>query len=94
MRVQVSEPYIRTGSMVDLNRLIFRSFGRFDRQILSILLHAFQASAFLVEKSFAESMMNEPRYLKSWTCLSNVPLLADMVGLTLLDMNSVFEALQ
>ena len=78
--VHVSDPYRRMHSTVDRKMFIFMLLGRFDFHILSSLLHAFQASAFLILKSFSDSIMCEPRYLKSSTCFNGEPSTFLMVG--------------
>ncbi len=68
--------------------------GRFDFHSLSSLLHAFQAKAFLILKSFSEIIMCEPRYLKSGTCFSGIPSVVLMEGSDADEVNSVLLALQ
>ena len=49
------------------NRLTFVALAMLERQMLSSLLHAIQANALRHLKSFSESIMYDPRYLKSLT---------------------------
>ena len=77
--VHVSDPYNKTGSIRVLKVCILSEFGRFDCHMVSSLLHAFHARAFLILKSFSGSAMCEPRYLKSSTRFIN-ELLRDLIS--------------
>ena len=81
------------GLTVDLNKLIFNWFRTLDLHILSSLLHALHASAFLILKSFCEFIMYEPRYLKSGTCLMVLPAKETMLGSDSVETNSVLMPL-
>lgn len=83
------------GSIVALKRLIFMPLWRLERQILSNLLQATHAMALRVLKSLLESIMKEPRYLKSSTRLRSRPELALRESwLDEVEINYVFDSLQ
>ena len=69
MRDQVSAPYKSTDSTVEVKIFSLHCRLKFDFQILTIRIAAFQAVAFLTSKSFEEDINQEPKYLKSSTCL-------------------------
>ena len=95
VRVHVSEPYIRIGSMVALKRFILVSLWISERHILSSLFQAAQAIPLRALKSLFESMINEPRYLKSSTLLIRRPERAFKGGgVAEVVMNSVLVSLQ
>ena len=71
--VHVSHPYSRILSTHALKYAIFVLLTMFDCHIWCSLLHAAQACALCMMKSFLLSATKEPRYLKSLTSLSVVP---------------------
>ena len=72
--VHVSALYSKMLSAVERKKLIFSLQGRFDFQMLSSFLIAAQECAFLVFMSFSQLSTQEPKYLKSFTCLSGFSL--------------------
>jgi hypothetical protein len=67
VRVQVTALYRRVDSTQALNNFILTAL---EIELLFYILtriHAFQANAFLISKSFVQLSSQDPKYLKSFT---------------------------